>query len=172
MALGRWHSLGLILVLALTGCATDDDGDGGAGGSPGGGTGVGGKGGEPAGGHHAGGGGLGGAAGGGGEGGMGGGALPSGDFSVLTYNVAALPQFISGSEPILQTLLSGASLEDACRVLACGDENRIDRVMYRSSVTVQLTATSWQLDPNFVNGNGEPLSDHEPVGVTMHWQAL
>lgn len=25
-------------------------------------------------------------------------------------------------------------------------------------------------DPVFVDGNGDPLSDHEPVGVTMHWE--
>ena len=60
----------------------------------------------------------------------------------------------------------------ASAFVSCGDEERIDRVMFRSSAGVQLTATSWQLDPNFVDGNGLPLSDHEPVGVTMHWQAL
>jgi len=76
----------------------------------------------------------------------------------------------ASSEYILQTLLSGASLQDACRALSCGDETRIDRVMFRSSTDVELTATSWQLDPNFVDGNGDPLSDHEAVGVVMHWQ--
>ncbi|MBW2454107.1 MAG: endonuclease/exonuclease/phosphatase family protein [Deltaproteobacteria bacterium] len=75
------------------------------------------------------------------------------------------------SETTLQTLLTGASLEDACRALSCGDDYRVDRVMVRSSAEVELTPTSWQLDPNFVDGNGEPLSDHEPVGVVVHWQA-
>lgn len=74
------------------------------------------------------------------------------------------------SEYILQMLLTGAALEDACRALSCGDDYRLDRVMFRSSATVALAPTSWQLDPNFVDGNGDPLSDHEPVGVTMHWE--
>jgi hypothetical protein len=73
------------------------------------------------------------------------------------------------SEYILQTLLTGASLVDACRELSCGEEQRIDRVMYRSSASVELAATAWQLDPRFVDGDGEPLSDHEAVGVSMSW---
>lgn len=67
------------------------------------------------------------------------------------------------------TLLEGAGLTDACRELACGDEFRIDRVMFRSSERVELTPTSWLVDLSFVDDNGGPLSDHEAVVVDFDW---
>ena len=45
----------------------------------------------------------------------------------------------ASSEAILQTLLDGAGLRDACRELDCGDETRIDRIMLRDSDDVVLT---------------------------------
>lgn len=74
-------------------------------------------------------------------------------------------------EAALQALMTGAGLTDACRALACGDEARIDRVLYRSSEAITLEATAWALDLSFVDGAGEPLSDHEAVAVTIAWSA-
>lgn len=67
------------------------------------------------------------------------------------------------------TLLEGGRLTDACRELACGEEFRIDRIMYRSSDRVELTPTSWLVDLSFVDEDGGPLSDHEAVVVELDW---
>jgi hypothetical protein len=74
-------------------------------------------------------------------------------------------------EPVLQTLLAGAGLDDACRKLSCAEPNRIDRVMFRSSQTLTLTPQNWRVDQSFVDTGGQPLSDHEAVGVDFVWTA-
>lgn len=73
---------------------------------------------------------------------------------------------------MLAKLLQQAQLTDACVHTACGETDRIDRVMYRSSAAVKLEALSWQIDPSFVDSAGDPLSDHEAVGVLMSWGAV
>ncbi len=72
-------------------------------------------------------------------------------------------------EVYLQGLMDAAGLTDSCRALNCGDELRIDRVLYRSSATVGIDAESWALDPVFVDAEGVDLSDHEAVAVTLQW---
>lgn len=69
-------------------------------------------------------------------------------------------------------LLVRAGLTDACTELACGEPNRIDKFIYRSSSEVTITATSWtNADPSFQDAAGEPLSDHDPVVVDFDWAA-
>lgn len=72
-------------------------------------------------------------------------------------------------EASLQALLVGAGLTDVCRALDCGDMYRIDRVLYRSSEQIALTPMAWAIDPSFVEPMGEPLSDHEALGVVIGW---
>ena len=72
----------------------------------------------------------------------------------------------------LAALLSDANLSDSCQALSCPEPERIDRIMYRSSSTLMLTASSWQVDSSFVDEQGEDLSDHEAVAVTLSWTAL
>lgn len=67
------------------------------------------------------------------------------------------------------TLLEGAGLTDACRELTCGDQFRIDRIMFRNSGTLELTPMSWLVDLSFVDDEGEQLSDHEAVVVDFSW---
>jgi endonuclease/exonuclease/phosphatase (EEP) superfamily protein YafD len=68
------------------------------------------------------------------------------------------------------TLLSRASLSDACSSLGCPEPNRIDKFLYRSSATVTISPTSWtNADPDFTRADGEPLSDHDPVVVGFDW---
>ncbi len=67
------------------------------------------------------------------------------------------------------TLLQGAGLLDACRELTCGDEFRIDRIMYRNSDTLELIPTSWVVDLSFADSNGNQLSDHEAVVTDFDW---
>lgn len=75
----------------------------------------------------------------------------------------------SDDEASLQALLQGAQLDDACRVLSCGDESRIDRIMFRSSDELELSVDNWRVDTSFVDNDGNDLSDHEAVGVDFSW---
>ena len=77
----------------------------------------------------------------------------------------------AGDEAALAVLKDGAGLTDSCEALACGDELRIDRVLYRSSAALEVWATEWRLDESFVDGEGAPLSDHEAVAVAIAWRA-
>ncbi len=72
-------------------------------------------------------------------------------------------------EVYLQGLIDAAGLTDSCRALSCGEELRIDRVLYRSSDALGIVAESWALDPVFVDAVGVDLSDHEAVAVTLRW---
>jgi endonuclease/exonuclease/phosphatase family metal-dependent hydrolase len=73
---------------------------------------------------------------------------------------------------MLAKLLQQAQLTDACVHTSCGEPERIDRVMYRSSAAVKLEALSWKIDTTFVDSAGVPLSDHDAVGVQMAWEAV
>jgi hypothetical protein len=72
-------------------------------------------------------------------------------------------------EAALARLIGEAGLTDSCRVLSCGDE-RIDRVLFRSSATVELFATRWRVASEFVDAQGFPLSDHRAVAVDFGGQ--
>lgn len=73
-------------------------------------------------------------------------------------------------EASFQALVDGAGLVDVCRALDCGEEYRIDRVLVRSSATIELTPVAWEVDDRFVDPEGNQLSDHEAVGVTIGWR--
>lgn len=69
-----------------------------------------------------------------------------------------------------QRLLTSAGLTDACAVVGCGDDGRIDKFAFRSNDTVAITALTWSNeDALFQDGNGEDLSDHEPIAVRFQW---
>jgi hypothetical protein len=70
---------------------------------------------------------------------------------------------------ILNTLLEGSGLNDSCRVLSCDDE-RIDRMLYRSSPSLLIMPLTWETPEEFVDAAGNPLSDHEPVAVRFRWE--
>jgi endonuclease/exonuclease/phosphatase family metal-dependent hydrolase len=72
----------------------------------------------------------------------------------------------ASDEPTFQKLLTTAGLTCACRSISCAEPERIDRVMFRSSASLKLSAKSWHVE-SFVDGAGNPLSDHEPVSVEM-----
>jgi hypothetical protein len=69
-------------------------------------------------------------------------------------------------------LLADAGLTDACTELACDEPNRIDRVIFRSSDDVTISALEWHNEaPVFTRDDGEPLSDHDPVLVRFEFAA-
>jgi endonuclease/exonuclease/phosphatase family metal-dependent hydrolase len=69
-------------------------------------------------------------------------------------------------EATFQKLLTTTGLTDACRALSCAEPARYDRVMFRSSASVKLSAKSWHVE-SFVDAAGNPLSDHDPVSVEL-----
>jgi endonuclease/exonuclease/phosphatase family metal-dependent hydrolase len=71
----------------------------------------------------------------------------------------------------LQQLLSAISLSDACHRFGCGEE-RLDRVFFRSSPTLELDVLGWWTDTRFVDAEGTPLSDHAAIGVEVRWRQL
>ncbi|MFQ5750908.1 MAG: hypothetical protein ACE5HI_02835 [bacterium] len=70
---------------------------------------------------------------------------------------------------LLQLLLLGAGLSDTCRFLSCGNE-LVDRVLFRDSGSLHLRPISWQIDTDFVDKQGRPLSDHAAISVKFSWE--
>ena len=68
--------------------------------------------------------------------------------------------------------LEETGLRDVCSTVECGDDvDVIDKVAYRSSDTVTLTPTSHSFERDrFVDADGEPLSDHDPLRVDFDWE--
>lgn len=92
----------------------------------------------------------------------------SGGVAVI---VAGDTNMKDGDEAELDALIDGAGLTDACRALGCAEPLRIDRVMFRGSAELELSATGWGVDERFVDASGDPLSDHEAVAVGLEWRS-
>lgn len=67
-------------------------------------------------------------------------------------------------EPLLLKLMKNAGLDCACRTLTCPDPALLDRILFRSSATVVLAPQKYAVE-SWVDSQGEPLSDHDPVIV-------
>lgn len=69
--------------------------------------------------------------------------------------------------------LAATGLTDVCQELDCGaDVDEIDKIVFRSSRDVILTPTSHRFERDvFVDGAGEPLSDHDALHVDLDWDA-
>lgn len=71
---------------------------------------------------------------------------------------------------LLERLLSEAGLSDACEETRCPQPSRIDRVLFRSSRELRLTAKRWRVVEEFVDDARRPLSDHLAVAVEFEWR--
>ncbi|HEY1099496.1 MAG TPA: hypothetical protein VGF99_11235 [Myxococcota bacterium] len=69
-------------------------------------------------------------------------------------------------EALLQRFLDETGLIDACRSLACGDEH-IDRVFTKSGGDLDVRAASWDVADEFVDADGNDLSDHKAIHVDL-----
>lgn len=78
----------------------------------------------------------------------------------------------STDEILVQQILSQGNLTDACRYLDCGDEGRIDRIMFRSNNNIQFEVDNWRIPEDFTDQDGDDLSDHEPVATDFTWSRL
>ncbi len=68
--------------------------------------------------------------------------------------------------------LAETGLRDVCSTVECVDDvDVIDKVAYRSSekITLAPTAHTFERD-RFVDPDGEPLSDHDPLRVDFDWE--
>jgi endonuclease/exonuclease/phosphatase family metal-dependent hydrolase len=85
-----------------------------------------------------------------------------GDFNLRTLSGPGTRQW--------KRLLHGLGLQDACAALSCAQPGRVDRFVFRSGPALRLTARSWASDGDvFVDEQGNPLSDHEPIVVRFAW---
>lgn len=64
--------------------------------------------------------------------------------------------------------LADTGLVDTCRELNCTDE-LFDKVLFRSSPTLEFEISSRELPGKFVDDDGDDLSDHKPVLVSFLW---
>ncbi|MGI9600308.1 MAG: M28 family peptidase [Acidimicrobiales bacterium] len=81
---------------------------------------------------------------------------------------------LHGDDPVdaavYATFTAGTGLVDACSHLGCPDTDAIDRFFFRSSAGLTIEPTSWQFETGtFVDGGGQPLSDHDPLHVQFDW---
>jgi len=67
----------------------------------------------------------------------------------------------------LNLLKDELNIVDACEVLECGDD-RIDRVFFRSGPRIEIEALTWEIPGHFIDANGAPLSDHDPIHVRFN----
>lgn len=72
--------------------------------------------------------------------------------------------------PVLDGFIERLGLADACRSLACGNE-QIDRFFFRGSADLDLEAASWSVAEEMVTEDGQPLSDHLAIHVRFEWAA-
>jgi hypothetical protein len=71
----------------------------------------------------------------------------------------------------LSRFLDATQLRDVCRSVRCAEE-RVDRVLIRSSAALELSPLGWWKDSHFVDARGVPLSDHPAIGVELSFRGL
>lgn len=72
------------------------------------------------------------------------------------------------AKELLGKLRERAGLRDAC--VGCERPSNVDKILYRGSDLIELSAEAWQLETSvFRTEGGEPLSDHAPLAVGFTW---
>lgn len=72
---------------------------------------------------------------------------------------------------IWERFLAVTGLTDACVATECDDMAIIDKIAVRGSDDVELSAESWESpSAEFVDEEGQPLSDHDPVRVVVSYR--
>lgn len=96
-------------------------------------------------------------------------ANESADRAVIFVGDTNLEDTDPEDEPLIRKLEDETGLVNACVALDCPEPERIDRVMFRGSGNVSVDADSWSVAEEFADSEGVPLSDHEPIAVTLAW---
>lgn len=94
--------------------------------------------------------------------------IVGGDTNLHTDNIH--PDGGNGADTVIwQKFLSDTGLTDVCIELSCPDPGSIDKIAYRSSPSVVLSATSSDVPAERFQVNGKDLSDHQPFVATFRW---
>ena len=87
-----------------------------------------------------------------------------GDLNLRPSDVEDLP---------LLTRYADAGLVDGCDATACNEPDHIDRILARDGEALALTFSTWEnVDPAFRFAEGDPMSDHPPIAVTVTWEVV
>lgn len=70
----------------------------------------------------------------------------------------------------LARFLEATGLRCACVATREGCCARIDRILWRSGIGVELRPIEWGVAPGFTWEQGKPLSDHEPIRAVIRWR--
>lgn len=66
-----------------------------------------------------------------------------------------------------------AGLVDGCDATGCPEPDHIDRILARGTDALALTFSAWEnADPTFRFAEGDPMSDHPPIAITVTWEVL
>ena len=77
-----------------------------------------------------------------------------------------------GDLDIWQGFLDRTGLTDVCEAIECEDPSAIDKAAFRSDGGVAFEPIAHDNPTDtFVRDDGEPLSDHPPLEVTIRWSA-
>ena len=71
--------------------------------------------------------------------------------------------------PLGERFEAELGLEDVCTILDCAEPNRIDRIYIRGGEAASLQAESWSVPPEFVDSDGNDLSDHNAILAEIQW---
>ncbi len=74
-------------------------------------------------------------------------------------------------KPQLDRFVAETGMKTACDALSCSEPNHIDRIYFRSGKALTLKATAWRNEPDFLDAEGEDLSDHPAISATFSWTA-
>lgn len=77
----------------------------------------------------------------------------------------------ASDERLLDDFRRRGGFRIACREASCKRESK-DRFLFRSGGSIQLNVLGWSVPAEFVDGEGNALSDHAPVVVTYHWEYI
>jgi len=74
--------------------------------------------------------------------------------------------------PLIEQLLIEAELERACWAVECATPNHIDKILFRSSDSIALSASEWSnIEADFRDTEGTPLSDHPAIEAIFEWSS-
>jgi endonuclease/exonuclease/phosphatase family metal-dependent hydrolase len=66
--------------------------------------------------------------------------------------------------------LKTEELTDACDAVQCKEPGRIDRIFFRGSTTLTLTAKKWWVPAQFKDKDKKALSNHDPIAAILVWK--
>ena len=93
----------------------------------------------------------------------------SGDRALMVLGDTNLHENKPVDAAELRRLYDEGGLKDTCIELDCPEPNRIDRIYFRSGSAVEIQAIEWRVAPEFVDGEGMDLSDHDAIAARFRW---